>query len=304
MKLVDSVTARVSESGSIRVLRRHMKLTFKSISDQGLIYLRRRRTNQCCSLSCRSSLARELDAEATTTRPSPWCASVWKRWFDLLCIIPGIILISPVLGMIAIAVRMTSPGPVIFRQQRVGRNRKLFTIYKFRTMVENSEAIGPAHTAKGDPRITFVGSVLRRFKLDEFPQLYNVLRGDMSLVGPRPKLPDHDPAPMACRPGVTGAATLAFRHESRILSEVPAGRIEGFYQEYISPHKLKLDSEYMHRATILSDIGVLFATVLRTGEPITHDELVRDKTVTLAVRDRARWTANEKMIGTAVGKNS
>jgi lipopolysaccharide/colanic/teichoic acid biosynthesis glycosyltransferase len=281
-----------------------MKLTFKSISDQAFVHLHRRRMNQVVSLLCPSFEACELDIEGTTIRPSPWCASAWRRGFDLLCIILGLILISPVLGLIAIAVRLTSPGPVIFRQQRVGRNRKLFTIYKFRTMVENSEAIGPGYTAKGDPRITFVGNVLRRFKLDELPQLYNVLRGDMSLVGPRPKLPDHDPAPMACRPGVTGAATLAFRDESRILSEVPAERIEGFYQEYVIPHKLRLDSEYMQRATILSDIRVLFATVLRIGEPITHDEMVRDKTVTLVVLDRARWTANEKMIGTAVGKSS
>lgn len=210
-----------------------------------------------------------------TSRLSSWCASIWKRAFDLLCIIPGLILLSPVLGMIAIAVRLTSPGPIIFRQQRVGQNRKLFTIYKFRTMVENSEAIGPGHTAKGDPRITPFGHILRRFKLDELPQLYNVLRGDMSLVGPRPKLPNHDPVPMACRPGVTGAATLAFRHEARILSLVPAERIEGFYQRYIIPHKLRLDSEYMERATVLSDISVLLATVLRAGEHITHEDLLK-----------------------------
>ncbi len=281
-----------------------MKLTFKSISDQAFVYLRRQRMKQVVSVLCPSLEAFEPDIERTTIRPSPWCASAWKRGFDLLCIILGLILISPVLGVIAVAVRVTSPGPVIFRQQRVGRNRKLFTIYKFRTMVENSEAIGPGYTAKGDPRITLVGNVLRRFKLDELPQLYNVLRGDMSLVGPRPKLPDHDPAPMACRPGVTGAATLAFRYEFRILSEVPAEQIEGFYQQYIIPHKLRLDSDYMQRATIVSDIKLLFATVLRPGEPITHDELVKDKALTLVVRDRVRWTANEKMLGTAVGKNS
>ncbi len=220
-----------------------------------------------------------------SSKPSSWCASVWKRAFDLLCIIPGLIVVSPLLGMIAIAVRLTSPGPVIFRQKRVGQNRKLFTIYKFRTMVENSEAIGPGHTAKGDPRITALGRVLRRFKLDELPQLYNVLRGEMSLVGPRPKLPNHDPAPMACRPGVTGAATLAFRHEARILSHVPAERIEGFYQQYIIPHKLTLDREYMERATVLSDISVLLATVLRVGEHFTHEDLVRSKSSLALLRE-------------------
>jgi len=237
-------------------------------------------------------------------RHSSWCASIWKRAFDLLCIVPGLILISPVLGIIAIAVRLTSPGPVIFRQQRAGQNRKLFTIYKFRTMVENSEAIGPGHTAKGDPRVTSVGCVLRRFKLDELPQLYNVLRGDMSLVGPRPKLPNHDPAPMACRPGVTGAATLAFRHEARILSNVPADRIEGFYQQYIVPCKLRLDSEYMERATLLSDIRVLFATVLRVGEHITHEDLVRSKSAVVGLREPAGLKSDPTRIGTAIGNNT
>ena len=209
------------------------------------------------------------------SRLSPWCASIWKRAFDLTCIVPALILISPILGIIAIAVRLTSPGPVIFRQQRAGRHRKLFTIYKFRTMVENSEAIGPGHTAKGDPRITPIGRYLRRFKLDELPQLYNVLRGDMSLVGPRPKLPDHDPAPMACRPGVTGAATLAFRYEAHILCKVPAGRLDNFYQQCIVPLKSRLDTDYMEAATLSSDIGVLLATVLRLGKHVTHEDLVR-----------------------------
>jgi lipopolysaccharide/colanic/teichoic acid biosynthesis glycosyltransferase len=238
------------------------------------------------------------------SRLSSWCASIWKRAFDLLCIIPGLIVISPVLGIIAIAVRLTSPGPVIFRQQRVGQNRKLFTIYKFRTMVENSEAIGPGHTAKGDPRITAVGRILRRFKLDELPQFYNVLRGDMSLVGPRPKLPNHDPAVMACRPGVTGAATLAFRYEARILSEVPAERIEGFYQQYIVPHKMRLDSEYMERATVLSDISVLLATVFRIGEHITHEDLMRHKSMALFLTESAALRTGDGSMSPAVRRNS
>jgi lipopolysaccharide/colanic/teichoic acid biosynthesis glycosyltransferase len=242
--------------------------------------------------------------QVLATRLSSWCASIWKRGFDLLCIVPGLILGSPVLGIIAIAVRLTSTGPVIFRQQRAGQNRKLFTIYKFRTMVENSEAIGPGHTAKGDPRVTSVGRVLRRFKLDELPQLYNVLRGDMSLVGPRPKLPNHDPAPMACRPGVTGAATLAFRCEARILSEVPAERIEKFYQQYIVPHKMRLDSEYMERATVLSDINILLATVFRAGEHITHEDLMRHKSLALFLTEPAALRTGEASMGAANRGNS
>lgn len=206
---------------------------------------------------------------------TPWCTSVWKRAFDVACVAPALLLISPILGIVAIAVRLTSPGPVIFRQGRAGQNRKIFTIYKFRTMVQNSEAIGPGHTAKGDPRITPMGNLLRRFKLDELPQLYNVLRGDMSLVGPRPKLPDHEQTPMTCRPGVTGAATLAFRDEQHILCEVPCERIEAFYQEYVIPLKIKLDAEYMRNATLATDVRVLFATVLRSGKHLTHQDLLQ-----------------------------
>ncbi|HET9088269.1 MAG TPA: sugar transferase [Acidobacteriaceae bacterium] len=205
----------------------------------------------------------EYFAESRSFRFSAWCASPWKRVFDLLCVTPALILLSPLLLAVAIAVRLTSRGPVVFRQRRAGQNRKLFTIYKFRTMVQNSESIGPRHTAKGDPRITAIGCLLRRFKLDELPQLYNVLRGDMSLVGPRPKLPEHEHTQMICRPGVTGAATLAFREEQHILCEVPTERLEAFYREHLVPLKIKLDAEYMQKATFLSDLSVLFSTLFR-----------------------------------------
>ena len=203
---------------------------------------------------------------------SPWCASASKRVFDLACVIPALVALSPILCVVAAAIRFTSPGPIVFRQQRAGKNRNLFTIYKFRTMVENSEAIGPGHTAKDDPRITLIGAFLRRFKLDELPQLFNVLLGDMSLVGPRPKLPHHDHAVFVCRPGVTGAATLAFRDEQRILCEVPPEDLDGFYQAHVVPRKLELDASYMSRATLISDIGVLIATVARLGGHLTHKD--------------------------------
>lgn len=204
---------------------------------------------------------------------SPWCTSPWKRAFDLTCVVPTLILISPLLLLIAIAVRLTSKGPVIFRQERAGQHRKPFTIFKFRTMVENSEILGPDHTAKGDPRITTLGKFLRKFKLDELPQLWNVLRGDMSLVGPRPKLPHHDQTPMRCRPGVTGAATLAFRREQHILCEVPQENLEQFYQEHVIPRKILLDASYMAQANLRSDISLLIATLLQTGDSLTHRDL-------------------------------
>lgn len=144
-------------------------------------------------------------------------------------------------------------------------------------MVEKAEAIGAGHTAEGDPRITSIGKFLRHFKLDELPQIYNVLRGDMSLVGARPKLLNHDPTPMACRPGITGAATMAFRYESRILCEIPQEVLEDFYRERILPVKTKLDTDYMQNATMLSDILLLFATVLRVGWHITHEDLLQSE---------------------------
>ena len=204
---------------------------------------------------------------------SPWCTSIWKRLFDLSCVVPALILLSPVFTVLAIAVRLTSPGPVIFRQKRAGQHRRLFTIYKFRTMVEDSEAMGPGHTAKGDPRITSIGHFLRRFKLDELPQLFNVLRGEMSLVGPRPKLPNHELTPLICRPGATGAATLAFRNEQHLLCHVPARHLETYYREQIMPYKLRLDTDYMQEATLISDIRVLIATLSGRGSRLTYEDL-------------------------------
>ena len=208
-----------------------------------------------------------------TYRMSVWSESVVKRAFDLICVVPALLAGLPALAVIALAVRCSSRGPIIFRQQRAGRFGQLFTIYKFRTMIADSERSGPSHTAKDDPRITVVGKFLRRWKLDELPQLFNVLRGDMSLVGPRPKLPNHDRTVIPCRPGITGAATLAFRNEQSILSGISAEDIEAFYQERVAPLKLHLDSEYMASATILSDLRLLCMTLLRTGHRLTHTDL-------------------------------
>ncbi|MEO6829311.1 MAG: sugar transferase [Acidobacteriaceae bacterium] len=205
---------------------------------------------------------------------SPWCASASKRAFDLVCVIPALIVISPLLAIVAFAVWLTSPGPVIFRQQRAGRDRNLFTIYKFRTMVEDSELIGPGLTATGDPRITSIGHFLRRFKLDELPQLFNVLRGEMSLVGPRPKLPDLEWTSVPCRPGITGAATLLFRKEQHILREIPAGQISDFYAQYIAPTKVRTDAEYMKSATFQSDLHILRKTLAGGGYHATRENLV------------------------------
>jgi hypothetical protein len=136
-------------------------------------------------------------------------------------------------------VRYKSPGPVIFRQKRVGRDGVLFTVFKFRTMAIDAQEDGPSLTKRGDPRVTRFGGFLRKYKLDELPQLVNVLRGDMSLVGPRPKLPHLEVMHMPFRPGLTGAATLAFRCEEEMLQDIPDEELEAYYCRMIKPLKAK-----------------------------------------------------------------
>ena len=185
---------------------------------------------------------------------------------DIMASALGLILLLPVICVIALAIVIHSGKPVFFRQKRLGRNGCEFHLLKFRTMVTAKN--GPGLTREGDARVTGIGRWLRKRKLDELPQLFNVLKGEMSLVGPRPDLEEfwsqasmEDRRILELTPGVTGAASLAFCDEERLLAQVPAEQLDSFYLQEILPQKARLDSEYAARATFRSDCGILLQTV-------------------------------------------
>jgi lipopolysaccharide/colanic/teichoic acid biosynthesis glycosyltransferase len=195
-------------------------------------------------------------------RLSAWVRSPAKRAFDLALVLVMLPLLLPLFLIVASVVRLTSRGPALFLQQRVGRNRTFFTIYKFRTMNLSDERRG-AITTIDDPAITKVGRFLRWWKLDELPQFLNVLRGEMSLVGPRPKVPEQQTRQLRCRPGITGAATIAFAQEELFLAGIPEGQLQEYFRNVLLPLKESLDSSYMAKATPLSDLRLLQRTAVR-----------------------------------------
>jgi lipopolysaccharide/colanic/teichoic acid biosynthesis glycosyltransferase len=194
---------------------------------------------------------------------SPWSRSGAKRIFDCVCVLLSLPLLAPLLLAIGLAVRLTSSGPVFFLQKRMGRFGRTFTILKFRSMIDSKDKKRHAVTTTENQQFTSIGLFLRRWKLDELPQLLNVLWGDMSLVGARPKMLEHAIFYLRSRPGVTGAATIAFAHEAAVLANVPDDRLENYYFTVVLPAKRRLDVEYMAHATFLSDLGILFNTLLR-----------------------------------------
>lgn len=195
--------------------------------------------------------------------PSAWSVSTSKRIFDCVLSSVGLLFALPIMGVIGVLVKCSSPGPIFFRQRRAGRFGA-FELLKFRTM---RVASGPLLTRQGDKRVTPIGRILRRTKLDELPQLFNVLRGDMSLVGPRPDLPQFwetltgtCPQIFELRPGLTGEASLHFRNEERLLGSIPDERLTDYYLSTVLPQKARIDLEYAKTATLLSDLKLLFAT--------------------------------------------
>jgi len=200
---------------------------------------------------------------------SAWSLSLSKRLLDAGVALAVLVVFAVPMMAIAVWVRLSSPGPAVFAQQRVGRCGRLFTIFKFRTMAVSLGAkAGPGLTRQGDLRVTEAGRWMRRLKIDELPQFINVLRGDMSLVGPRPKLPAYAAIiDMPYRPGITGAATLAFRREEEMLGRVHPSQLEIYYHRRIKPLKARIDVRYMCRATLLSDLKLIAATFLACFQP-------------------------------------
>ena len=217
------------------------------------------RNSQRLSVAWSDPPLKNLVEMRTVSEASPWAKCLLRRLLD--CSAAGIALVGffPLMMVAAALVRLGSPGPVFFRQKRMGRNGKEFTLYKFRSMYLDTGG-NSSITVSGDARITPIGAILRRYKLDELPQFWNVLRGEMSLVGPRPKLPHHEALHMTCRPGITGAATLAFRNEEELLSEIPERDLEAFYESFVKPAKARLDLDYMRTATLWGDVKILWKT--------------------------------------------
>lgn len=189
-----------------------------------------------------------------------------KRLFDFTAALIGLILLSPLFLVVAVLIKLTSKGPVFFRQERMGRDFRPFRIYKFRSMVVDAPKLGGQVTAGRDPRITPVGSLIRKTKIDELPQLINVLVGDMSLVGPRPEVPryvqmyaDDYRVVLSVRPGITDLASVKYRDESEILGE--ADDPDRVYIEQILPDKIALAKEYISRASLGYDVGLIFRTL-------------------------------------------
>jgi lipopolysaccharide/colanic/teichoic acid biosynthesis glycosyltransferase len=198
-----------------------------------------------------------------------------RRLLDAVLAAGLLVALSPLLVLLAALVGFTGGRPVLFVQQRVGRDGRPFRLFKLRSMVVDAPGRGPGFTSAGDARVTPVGAVLRRWKLDELPQLWNVLRGDMSLVGPRPELPryvaryrERERAVLRARPGLTDPASLAYADESEVLARFRDP--ERAYVEVVLPHKLALSLAYLERRTIASDLRILARTVVRVLRPGTE----------------------------------
>ncbi len=193
-----------------------------------------------------------------------------KRAIDIVFSLFGLLMLLPFLPFVAILIKLDSRGPVFYRQERVGRDFRIFVIYKFRTMMVNADRQGALITAAGDKRVTKVGSFLRKYKIDELPQLFNVLRGDMSFVGPRPEVSEYVELfksdyrkLLTVRPGITDPASLKYSNEETILGMSKAS--QDVYRNRILPEKIRLSSNYIDSHTLMTDLKLIVMTLLKTS---------------------------------------
>ena len=201
------------------------------------------------------------------------------RAFDLMIAIVGLVLLSPLFLIVGMLIKFDSSGPIFYKGDRIGKEGRPFKIYKFRTMVINADQMGAALTHGGDPRITRVGRILRNWKIDEFPQLLNVLQGEMSIVGPRPESPcyvqQYTPEQrqvLQVKPGITGLTQVTFRHEETLLQS--CANLEQEYVERIMPQKLSLDLEYIENRSLILDVELIIRTFqcLFEAEAVAGDD--------------------------------
>jgi len=212
---------------------------------------------------------------------------VVKRLFDVFLALFGLIVASPILLWCAFVIKMDSKGPVFYRGERIGRNGKPFFIYKFRSMVENAENLGASTTNTSDIRITRVGRYIRKYKLDEVSQLINVLKGDMSIVGPRPQVKwavdlysEEEKKVLQLRPGLTDWASIRFNNEEEIIEKSGYSNADEAYMELIHPEKMRLQLKYLRERSFSTDLriirdtaGMLLRTRVGFGEKNAHHEM-------------------------------
>ena len=187
-----------------------------------------------------------------------------KRLFDIFGSLVGLLFIIPVFLIIAILIKIKMPGPIFFLQERIGRNGKPFIIYKFRSMVVNHE--GNSVSIKGESRITSLGAKLRKYKLDELPELFNILKGDMSFVGPRPDVAEYtnrlvgeETKILNLRPGLTGPASIKYVNEEELLASVPDP--QRYFDEVLWPDKVRINLSYYYNSSFLKDLQIIIKTL-------------------------------------------
>ena len=201
-----------------------------------------------------------------------------RRTFDIIASLSGLILFLPFMLLLALLIKKEDRGPVFYSGVRVGRYKKNFEILKFRTMVVDADKMGPSSTADNDPRLTRLGGFIRKYKFDEVPQLFNVLKGDMSIVGPRPQVPwavelynDEEQIILQVRPGITDLASIKFHNEGEILAG--SDNPDKTYMEVIHPEKMKLSIEYVKKRSLVADFKIILLTIFTLLKMRSHSNV-------------------------------